>query len=352
MSKRNIPPAAIASLPILGAIAILLAAMSIPVGKAQATDLTQQMTIKLNSGTRSPERDRADRLLERGKTQAAEGDIAAAIVSWRTAQQLYQQLGDMDGQGIAYRYLATAYSQQGDLRAQEDALRRRLAVTRDQQDFNGQMLANNDLGRVLAPRAGGTVAAGELFMEAMDVASSVRNQQGEILTATNLSWLANSLEQPEQNARIVEMATLPVLQWYANPVSLGLKLHDRADQRLNQQRYYSSTRFNTAAEQLAAEENYLVQFLAINDLVLAYRAMGRYDLARDWLDEQLQLARSLNDTQQELATLTALGDLNLEVGRTTLAQRYFEQALGVAEGLDDPQQTGLLRERLASFEQP
>lgn len=353
MHRPNIRLTAIAALKTLGAIAVVLGGtVWQSVAVVQAADLTQQMTIQLNSGTRSHARDEADRLLALGKTQAAEGKWLDAIVTWQAAQQLYQRLGDMDGQGIAYSYLAKAYAQRGDTRAQEDAARRQLAVARDQQDFNGQMIANNELGRVLAPRPGGTVAAGTLFMEGMDVAASVRNQTGERLASKNMTWLANGLDQPEQNARLIENASLPPNQRYTNPVSFGLKLNDRAEQRLNQQRYYISTRFNKQAEQFANGENYLLQFMALDDLVTAYRAMGRYDLATDWLDQRLQLARSLKNTEEELATLTAMGDINLEVGRTTLAQRYFEQALIMAEGLKDTQQTSLLRERLAGFQQP
>lgn len=77
--------------------------------------------------------------------------------------------------------------------------------------------------------------------------------------------------------------------------------------------------------------------------------MGRFDLATDSLEERLLLAQSLNNPQEEMATLALLGELNQDVGRTTLAQRYYEQAIVVAEKLNDSDQTSLLRERLASF---
>jgi tetratricopeptide (TPR) repeat protein len=353
MSNSDKHHTTIALWPTWGAIVICLGATAtaLPAPATPTPNLNQQLTIHLNSGTRSPERDQADRLLANGQTAAQAGNLATAIRVWQQAQQVYQQLGDMDGQALAYRYLATAYGQLGQVGAQEDAARRQLATTRDQRDFNGQILANNALGRVLAPRAGGTVAAGTLFMEAMEVASSVRHQAGEQLTATNLTWLANSLDQPEATARQVEMAVLPPSQWMANPVSMGLQLNDRGNQWQSQQRYYMATRFNRVSENLANQsDNYLLQFMTMDDLVVAYRAMGRYDLAGDWLDQRLQLARSLNDLQEELVTLASLGEINLEVGRVEVAQRYFEQAIAVAETLNDAEQTGLLRERLAGFE--
>jgi len=320
---------------------------------AQTQNLTQQLTIHLNSGTRSRDRDQADELIGVGKTQATNGDWAGAIASWQRAQQIYQQLGDMDGQGVAFGYLAIAYQQQGQTAAQEDTARRQLAVTRDQRDFNGQITASNSLGRVLAPRAGGTSAAGELFIEAMDVATSVRSEAEERQAVNNLTWLANSLDQPEQNARLLETATLPPDQRYANPSSLGLKLGVHGAQWIDQRRFFMATRFHTIAHDLAAQDgNSSLQLLVMEDLITSHLAMGRYDIARDWLDQRLALARSLNDSQEELATLAFLGEINLAIGRTAVAQRYFEQALTVAEGLNDAQQTTILRERLAGFEQP
>ncbi len=335
-------------------IAVLLAgAIATMTDPAHAADLTEQFTTKLNQGTRSNARDQADRWLQQGRSEAAAGNLSEAILSWRKAQLWYEELKDMDGQAIAFGYLAAAYQELGHTAAQEDALRRQLAVTRDQRNFNGQIVPNNDLGRLLARREMGTPAAGELFMEGMDVASSTRNQAGEVLTARNMSWLANSLDEPEPQTRHLEEHMVPVAQWVANPISLSAKLGDRATTRYTQQRYYMATRFEAPAYRLAqAAGSPEMQYATIANLVANYRRMGRYDLARDWLDERLQLARSLNDPQEELATLTALGDLNLDVQRTALAQRYFEQALVVAEQLDDAQQTGLIRERLAGFEQP
>lgn len=333
------------------ALSILVAGAIVPSALAQ-TDLNQQLTIQLNSGTRSPVRDQADRLLAQGKAQEAQGNLAGAIGSWNAAIRLYQQINDMDGQGVAYSYLAAAYNRTGQAAATEDALRRRLAVSRDQRDFTGQIYANNNLGRALAPRANGSPAAGSLFMEGMDVASSVRHQRGEYLTARNMTWLANSLDQPDLNIRRYEFAFLPPDQWYANPIDFGLKLNQRGDQRLNDQRYYMATRFNGVANTLAAGENASLQFQAIDELVVAYRAMGRFDLATDVLDERLLLARSLNSPREELATLALMGEMNQDVGRVTLAQRYYEQAIVVAEQLNDSEQTSLLRERLASFAQP
>jgi tetratricopeptide (TPR) repeat protein len=320
---------------------------------ASASDLNRQLTIHLNSGSRSTARDEADRLTQWGQSQAAQGDWARAIGSWQRALQLYQTLGDMDAQGMIYGYLASAYAQTGQPRATEDALRRQLAVTRDQRDFSSQVYANNNLGRALAPRSGGSPGAGTLFVEGMEVAGSLRHHSGERLTAKNITWLANSLDQPDLTMRNYEVAFLPSEQWYANPVSYATQLNDRGEGNLQQRRYYMASRLHGVADSLASRSGDAAnQFRAIDDLVIAFRAMGRYDRATDVLGDRLLLAQRTGNVREELASLTALGTVNQEVGRIELAQGYYERAIAVADQLSDAQQASVLRERLASFQAP
>lgn len=336
-----------------GAIAVsaLLVTATLWSTQAQAQSLNQQMTIYLNSGSQSPERNTADHLMGVGKAHADVGNWDGAIVAWQQAQQLYQKIGDMDGQGLAFNYLAIAYANQGLPRATEDALRRHLAVSRDQRDFSTQIYANNNLGRALAPRAGGSPAAGSLFMEGMDAASSARNHRGETFTAKNMIWLANSLNQPELDTRRYELAVLPPSQWVANPISYGIKVGQQGDRRMVEQRYYMATRFYDMTETLAIAGNSpALQLAALDRLVKAYRIMGRYDLARDALDDRLQVVQKLGKPQEELAILMTQGELNQEIGRNLVAQKYYEKALMVAERLDDRRQANVIRGRLASLE--
>jgi Tetratricopeptide repeat len=319
---------------------------------AQTSNLNQQLTIHLNGGSRSPQRDRADALTGEGKTQAFAGNLAGAIVTWRQALQLYQAAGDMDGMGTVYGYLAAAHSQTGQIAAQEDALRRQLAVSRDQRDFISQIAANNELGRTLAPRQSGTPPAHELFTEGMMVAASVRSPKNEYSTAQNMKWLANSLNQPDRATQQYEFNALKPSQWTANPLSYATKLNTQGDRKLVEQRYYTSTRFNTPADKLSNQVGDVsLQFQTIDSLIVAYRAMGRYDLAADSLAQRLQLAQTMNSPREQLASLASLGELNLDVGRTTAAQQYYEQALTVAQQLNDPEQSTALKQRLASFKQ-
>jgi tetratricopeptide (TPR) repeat protein len=310
-------------------------------------DLNRQLTMYLNSGSRSLHRDRGDELVGLGKTSLATGNLAQAIAQWRQALVYFQAAGDTEAMAQVYGYLSAAYSQTEQTAAKEDALRRQLAATRDLRDFSSQIYATNALGRELAPRVGGSPAAAQLFSEGMTVASSLRHEKGEYWSGQNMDWLANSLDQPDGLTRRVEYAFLPSNQWVANPVSYATKLNQTSDRKLLEQRYYAATRVNRTADQLARQANdAALQLQAIDNLVAAYRAMGRYDLASDWLEQRLQLAQTILSPQEELATLTTLGQLNAEIGRIPAAQRYYQQAMTVAQTLDDTAQKTLIQQRL------
>jgi tetratricopeptide (TPR) repeat protein len=164
-------------------------------------------------------------------------------------------------------------------------------------------------------------------------------------------WLANSLNQPTLITRQFEMVALPASQWVANPISYGIKLGQHGDLLMAEQRYYMATRFFDVTETLARAGNSpTLQLAALDRLVKAYRIMGRYDLARDTLDERLEVLQKLGKPQEELATLVAQAELNQEIGRNRVAQKYYERALTLAEELKNQRQTDLIRERLSTLE--
>jgi tetratricopeptide (TPR) repeat protein len=118
-----------------------------------------------------------------------------------------------------------------------------------------------------------------------------------------------------------------------------------------EQRYYMATRFYDVTETLARAGNSpTLQLAALDRLVKAYRIMGRYDLARNTLDQRLEVLQKLGRPEEELATLMVQAELNQEIGRTVVAQKAYERALTLAEQLHNKQQAELIRQRLSTLE--
>ncbi|HEY9656148.1 MAG TPA: tetratricopeptide repeat protein, partial [Crinalium sp.] len=162
-----------------------------------AAELNQQLNVQLNNGTQGASRNEADRLLQLGKDQELDGSLADAVQSWQQALKLYQTLVDRPGEALAYGYLGLAYSRMGRPNEAEDALRRQLAIARDEQDFQGQVYALNSLGRVLAKR-GGIQSAASLFNEALAIATNIKSADGAALSHDSLGLLAVSLGNPSR----------------------------------------------------------------------------------------------------------------------------------------------------------
>jgi tetratricopeptide (TPR) repeat protein len=112
---------------------------ALKVGAVSLNDpLTEQLNIPpFNNGTAGETRDEADRLVRLGGQQERQGQLSKAIDSWWQAIALYHSIGDVKAQGLTYDFLGLTYAQLGRFTEAEDALRRRLAIARDNQDLQG-----------------------------------------------------------------------------------------------------------------------------------------------------------------------------------------------------------------------
>jgi tetratricopeptide (TPR) repeat protein len=113
-------------------------AQFIPSGLPDA-DLQQQLDIPLNNGSQSPEREQADFLMRLGGQAQRQGNYDKAIANWLQALEIYQQIGDFEGEGLTYDFIGVTYAKMGRYQKAEDALRRRVGVARTRQDFQGQI---------------------------------------------------------------------------------------------------------------------------------------------------------------------------------------------------------------------
>ena len=111
----------------------------------KAVDITQQIHRPLNSSVGKSSRNVADRLLRKGRQQLSQGFPEKTLKLSLAALEIYHSLGDLKAQGSAYDLLANTYLQLRDNKNAEDAIRRQLAIARDNQDFQNQIFALNNL---------------------------------------------------------------------------------------------------------------------------------------------------------------------------------------------------------------
>ncbi len=327
----------------MGAIALLSP------GSANAAELNQQLQVDLNNGTLSTTRNEADRLLQLGKDQEADGSLEAAVQSWQQALKLYQSLVDRPGEATAYGYLGSAYGQLGQTVAAEDVLRRQLAIARDEQDFQGQIYALNSLGRVVAKRGGGVPSAETMFNEALTIATSINSADGAALSRDSMGLLAfgvgnqsRAIEQYNIALRDARLAGSPMKE-ASTLNNMGALYQARGNYR-DSMNYYG-----LAVKLTDISRDRPNQFRAIDGMVAALNVTGNYNQSLELLNERLQVAQKLENDRQELISLQALGQLYEQLGHYPQAQQTYQQAIEVASNLQDRKQEGILRERLVSL---
>lgn len=324
---------------------------------AIAADLNDQLNIQINNGARNSSRDQADRLIELGKTQELDGALQDAIQSWQQALILYQSLRDAEAENLTYSYLGNAYMALEQYEAAEDIFRRRLALSRSRQDYQGQIYALNSLGRILAQR-GNIQAANELYSEAFNLAATTNSYVGKAVTLNSFGLLAFGVQNYDQALQHYQ-AALTASRRALDPVVEATTLNHLGDFYLALQdltkaiNYYGLsvklTRINRDYPGGGAASQRPNQLHAIDGMVKALRLTRNYGLAVDLLNERLELAQSRENLRQELESLEMMAQVQKEAGRYADARKSYQRAIEIARGLEDSNQESLLLKKLAAL---
>ncbi len=317
-------------------------------GTRQKLDLEEQLQIPLNNGIEGESRDEADLLLRLGGQAQRGGNLEKAIAYWEQARDLYQQLGDFEGLGLAYDYLGLTYANLGRYPDAEEALRRRLGVARYLKDFGGQIFGLNNLGSLLL-QAGNLEAASTTFIEALDIARTVKNREGEGLTLNNLGLVA-----------ALEGNYLQAIKHYQAALGLRRRLGDSLAETNTQNNladaYFALNQYRDAsieygvALQLAKDSRDIPnQFRALRGMVKSYSIVGPELLAFKYLERHFALAQEQQNQREELISLRLSAQLYKAKGDLANARIFYERAIALANGLGDSGEEAFLRNDLAQI---
>ncbi|MDB9313735.1 tetratricopeptide repeat protein [Spirulina sp. CS-785/01] len=326
---------------------------------AQAVDnLDQQLLIPGADSPLGPEgesfpgntetgtlRNEADFLVRQGRQAAARGDYERAVLLWEGALDLYEQIRDDAALATAAEALGNGYSQLGQYAKAEYYIRRRLAVLRDLEDFRGQVDALNHLGTVLLFNQN-LDGAGASFQQALDIAQSIDSQEGIALSVSNLGLLATR-----------EGQYAVAIKRYRRALEFRRRFNDYSGQAntLNNagDTYQAWGKHDLAlpeyrlARWYAQESNDLHNhFRALRGLSISYVKTGLLSPAFEALDEWVTLARATDNLSQELAALHLYAKYYAGLGERQQAQNLYNNAIAVAQRLEDEQSEAILRNEL------
>lgn len=315
---------------------------------AKAVSIDQQLTIPLNNGTQTTDREDADTLLRLGGQEEQKGNLEKAIPYWLQALELYQRIGDKEAIGLTYDFLGITYGKLGRYIEAEDALRRRLAVARDRQDFQGQIYGLNNLGTLLLQRSA-VDAAIVSFSEAVRIAQSIKSLPGEGLSLSNLGLATASAGDYYQAIKRYEEALI-FRRRGDDPLGEANTQNNLGDAYLATEKYRDSLLAYRAAQRLGRQtRDRSTQIRAIDGQVAIYSRLRQYPVAFELLDQRLTLAQESQNLRQELRTLALLAQLYQASGNNPTAQTFYERAIILARSLGDQQQEAFLINDLAQI---
>lgn len=340
LSGNSINISNFSKLPFLTFYIVLVTCLFTTTG-VKAIDITQQIHRPLNSPAGKSSRNVADKLLRQGRQQLSQGFPERTLKLSLAALEIYHSLGDLKAQGLTYDLLANTYLQLSDINNAEDAIRRQLAIARDNQDFQNQIFALNNLATLFLQK-GENIAAQETLEDALVVARNVTNLEGQGLSLSNLSLVAIRTGDYNKAVKIGEYA-LTFRRQIGDIVGEANTLNNLGDAYLAMGDYPNTIGNYSLAIRLAKKSfQRPSQLRAIDGLVTANTALGRYDLALKLLENRFTVTDSINNPAEKLKYLLVSGEIYEKMGNFTKAKDLYTQAISIAQKLEDSKQQSLL----------
>jgi tetratricopeptide (TPR) repeat protein len=326
---------------------LLLVVLLNPIA-AGAVDITQQLHRPLNHSAVRESRDEADMLVRQGEQQEQKGKSDKAIESWLQALDIYHLIGDLKAQGLVYDLIAKGYVQLGRLKEAEDPMRRKLAVARDTQDFQGQIFALNNIGTLLLQK-GEFTAAAQTFTEAVTIARDVKNIEGQGLSLSNLGLATLRLGDYNKAIKLLETALI-FRRRTPDAIAETNTLNNLGDAYLAAGNYQDTIgTYGSALRMAKVTRDRTNELRAIDGLVTAHRSVGRYERAFDLLEQRLTLATESENLGEKLKSFESYALLYEQLGNYSTARNFYERAIILARTLEDSKREVLLLDRLTQM---
>ena len=327
---------------------VLMALVGVPTAYAQDS-LDEQLRQPINREVINRQRDVADQLLRLGERQASQEDYGSALSAWGRAVEIYYEIGDTASMERTYGRIGSAYAELGDYIGAETAVRRQLAISRDNQNFSTQIFAWNTLGTLRLQR-GAIDSATQAYEEALSVAYSVQNFEGIGLSLSNLGLLAA--------AQGDYAAAIDYYEAAGNYRTRAGNLVGRANTNNNLGAAYLAQGLQgkaIGAYRLALRygqdsNDETAQLSAIDGLIDAYSALNDWSQVRRYLDERIALTLNTDNDWGRLITFKRLGEFYEATGEPTLAQEQYEMAYELALLLEQTNLEVELFNRLLTFQ--
>ncbi|MBP0021997.1 MAG: tetratricopeptide repeat protein [Cyanobacteria bacterium SBLK] len=319
---------------------------------AQAIDnLEEQLqmpSIHLRPGNtqEGSDRNEGDLLLRLGGQSYEKGDREKAISQWFQAVNYYESVEDIDALGTTYDFLGVTLAEVRRYAEAENVLRRRLSIARDLQDIRGQIRGLNNLGHILLTNTN-PVGATASFREALELSRSIGSQEGEGLSLSGLGLALAYQGEYEAAVKYYKRAHL-LRRRFGNYAGQANTLNNLGDAYAGMGKHDLAVAEYRLARWLSREGRDIENlFRSLRGLAISYGQIDEWSAAFQSLDWWVYLARNEENLVQQLASLSMYARYNDALGRWDKAIAFYENAIAVAQELNDESALGQLQNELS-----
>jgi tetratricopeptide (TPR) repeat protein len=330
---------------ILGCTVSFSAVPQASIARSLTDSLNQQLSIPLNNGTLSSQRQDADRLVQEGDRQLQAGYLDSALTLWQEALGNYILLGDSPAEEQIYRRLTDAHLRQGHLRSAEETARKQLGTARVIQDYSAMVHGYNQVGAILLQTSSAQEAE-KSFAEAYRIAEGVGNRGGMGLSLSN--WGLAAYRQGRVEEAIARLRdALPLRRDV-----LDLAGESNTQSHLGDAYFTNGNYPGAAAAYLNSlflgemTQNSALMGRALGGLSATYDRLGARRDTVTTLARRLQVAARSQDPNQLIPALQALARYSEQEKDLATADQYYQQAIAIAQTNGDSRTATRLQQML------
>jgi CHAT domain-containing protein/Tfp pilus assembly protein PilF len=280
----------------------------------------------------------AKKALDEGTQLYRQGDKASlqqAIVKYKEALKLSQQVGDRSGESTTLNNIGFVYSALGDkqqaLRYYNQALPLRRAVG----DRSGEATTLNNIGLVYS-NLGEQQQALRYYNQALPLRRVVGDRGGEATTLNNIGAVYWDLGDKQQALTYYNQA-LPLYRAVGDRGgeattlnNIGLIYSDLGNKQQALTYYY-----NQALPLYRAVGDRDGEATTLTNIGAVYSALGNKQQALRYYNQALPLRRAVGDRGGEATTLNNIGLVYWDLGEQQQALTYYNQALPLRRAVGD-----------------
>lgn len=220
------------------------------------------------------------------------GEISEAVINYKKALTLSQEIKDRDSESVWLSNLGNGYAVLGEIDKAIECYEKALIITNETRSRRNESIFGN-LGLVYAD-AGYSLKAIELYKQALIISREIGNRREEGNQLDNLG-----------NAYLTLGDTSQAIEYYTQALSISREIGDRRREGLILGGYGN-----------------------------AYVSIGDIHQAIEFYAKALLVVREIDDKYSEILTLSRLGLANLLIGRSKDALENFENAKTVANQIN------------------